>query len=713
MNEIVRVAVPRPLWNTYDYLVPHNQLRPEIGARVQVPLGHSRAVGVVIDYPTQSEFELKPFASTVDDHSLLGRDLVDLSKWISSYYHYPIGAVFETMFPAAARQGRAAIGFERIWHSVGDEVDASLSRAPKQAETWSRLRDIGPLPDSALKEHKLDRRCLNALLRKDLVRTQRNLPQYVTRPTSIELTDEQEKAVQAIVADLGRFNVHLLDGITGSGKTEVYLRAIDQAIARGLQTLVLVPEISLTPQTLKRFRDRFGEAVALHSKIPAAQRFSTWVQAAEGHHKVVIGTRSAVFTPFDKLGLIVIDEEHDASFKQSSSLRYSGRDVAIKRAQLLDIPCVLGSATPSMETLENVKRGRYQALRLSHRPGTAELPTFRVLDIRKRKLNGGMSDQLVETIREHVDREGQVIVLINRRGFSPALICTGCGYHAYCEDCDVRLTYHEVPNRSLQCHECARVYPILETCPECGGTSFVHSGSGTQRTEAAIAEALPDVPLYRIDRDTTSTNRRLERTFSEIPESGRAILVGTQMLAKGHHFPNVSLVAVLGADNGFLSSDFRAPERTAQLIVQVAGRAGRSERRGEVVIQTYNPENPDLISLVKNGYPGFIEAERRTRQDAEFPPFSYLAFLRSESENSEAAESYLTSILDRLRDCDVTLLGPTAAPISRISKSWRFQAAVLSDNRNTLHSAIHTIERERPKSRGVRWSIDIDPIDIS
>ena len=539
----------------------------------------------------------------------------------------------------------------------------------------------------------------------------------------------------------------MLDGVTSSGKTEVYMRAIAKVIDNGGQVLVLVPEIGLTPQTLAHFRRRFGAAAALHSAESDIARLGTWMHCRSGEHRILIGTRSAVFTPFANLGLIIVDEEHDTSFKQQEGLRYSARDVALKRAQLLEIPAVLGSATPSLETLANVARGRYQRSVLKSRAGGASMPQYRVIDIRGRRLRDGLSDTLLGAVRRHLDAGNQVLVFINRRGFAPTCLCSTCGWQARCVDCDARLTLHESP-RALRCHHCDRRYAYPDACPDCGAHTLVHLGTGTQRVDAALREQFPGIPLYRIDRDTTRSPTRFAAQLDAIRKGGAAILVGTQILAKGHHLPAVTLVAVVDADNGFLSSDFRAPERTAQNIVQVAGRAGRADRPGEVWIQSYDPGNPNLDALIEHGYAGFAAIQAAERRAARLPPYAAMAMLRAESTDAKGAVQLLRLAGDVIRHAwdsqrrhasgsrqrgelgtpnrsglgtpiqtvgdsheEFELMGPAPAPLARLRNRFRYQYMICARRRGPLHAALSALEAAELAVPNVRWSIDVDPLD--
>ncbi|MDE0349273.1 MAG: primosomal protein N' [Gammaproteobacteria bacterium] len=712
---VVEVAVPRPLRRVFDYAVPTGEPVPPVGARVRVPFGRTEVVGVVAGDRPGSKHRLKTITEVIDPNGFLPPDLVELAVWLSRYYHHPVGEVFGTMLPAVARRGEAArLRPSRCWLA---QPEGTVDRAPRQAAALSALRAFGgPVAATVVRPLGIDRRALAALVRKGLVAEVEERPEYRVRTSPFDLNDEQRRAVEVIADAAGDAGTVVLEGVTGSGKTEVYMRAIAEVVARGGQALVLVPEIGLTPQTLARFRERFGGAAPLHSAEPDAVRFDTWLRCANGQHKVLVGTRSAIFAPFSDLRLIVVDEEHDSSFKQQEGLRYSARDVAVKRGRILGVPVVLGSATPALQTLDNAARGRYGRALLTRRAGQATLPRYRVLDVRGQRLRDGLSDRLVGVLDQHLRAGNQALVFVNRRGFAPTCLCTSCGWQARCDSCDARLTLHETPP-GLRCHHCGRRYRLPDTCPSCAAPSLIGLGTGTQRLESALGAQFPDVPLYRFDRDTTRGPARFDAQFELLRRGGPAILVGTQMLAKGHHLPAVTVVAVIDADSGFLSADFRAPERTAQLIVQVAGRAGRAERPGEVWIQTYDPANANLRALVEEGYRGFAETETAHRREAGLPPFAAMAVLRAESAHVGACEAVLERARAVLREAlragagrwDV--LGPAPAPMARRSGRLRFQCLVLASRRPALHAALARLEQAEIQASNVRWSIDVDPYD--
>ncbi|HEY0634672.1 MAG TPA: primosomal protein N', partial [Gammaproteobacteria bacterium] len=533
-----------------------------------------------------------------------------------------------------------------------------------------------------------------------------------------ELNSDQRAAVTAITAAAGRFQPFLLDGVTGSGKTEVYLQAIAPVLAAGRQILLLVPEIGLTPQLVERFRQRFAVPLALlHSGLSDNERQCAWLMARNGQAPIVIGTRSALFTPLKNPGLIIVDEEHDPSLKQQEGFRYSARDVAVVRAHQLGIPVVLGSATPSLESLHNAQAGRYLRLRLPERAGTALHPRMHLLDVRQQPLQEGLAEPLALLMHRHLAQGGQVLLFLNRRGYSPALICHDCGQVADCPRCDARLTYHAAQRR-LRCHHCGTERPVPKQCPHCGSADLRPLGQGTERIEEGLKVRFPGVGLVRIDRDTTSRKGAMTALLQEVHGGEARILIGTQMVAKGHHFPEVTLVGILDADQGLFSADFRASERMAQLILQVAGRAGRAERPGEVVIQTHAPDHPLLRTLVAADYHAFAQAALLEREQAQFPPFSHLALLRAEAVDPTAPLTFLEAarrLAAGSADSAVQLLGPVPAPMERRAGRTRAQLLLQSNSRTALHRLLDqwVVGLEGLKEgRKVRWSLDVDPVEL-
>ena len=631
MVDVARIALPVPLRQTFDYAVPDDTPIPAKGARVRVRLKNRTLIGLCVDTnPPAAHPNPIPLLDVLDPASPLTDELFALAHWLAGYYHHPLGEVFATALPSLMMKG-APLDWRRheVWRLSGGPLP-SLNRARKQRALLELLQSRGGWSSAAdIRAAGFTKAMITALAAKGAIEPGERTYELEEPPT---LNAEQRTVVDSIAVNTPGFAPTLIDGVTGSGKTEVYLQAMANVLERGEQVLVLVPEIALTPQTVGRFRRRYGETGVFHSGRSDRERLETWLKCRDGVARILIGTRSAVLTPFRNLGLVVVDEEHDVSFKQQDGLRYSARDVAVKRAQTLNIPLLLGSATPSLESLRNARAGRYNHQRLTQRATGATMPPMHVLDIRGHPLREGLSEPLAKRIEEHLRLGSQVLVFLNRRGYAPVYLCTDCGWQALCDACDARLTLHRVP-ASLNCHHCGAKAPVPVECPGCGAQSLLALGAGTQRTEAGLRQRFPDFPLFRIDRDTTRSHRRLEEQLGRIQQGGPAILVGTQMLAKGHHFPNVTLVAALNADAGFLSADFKAAERTAQLIVQVAGRAGRAERPGEVWIQSLQPDSPTLRQLVESGYAGFAEQELAIRNRAGLPPARPMALIRADAED--------------------------------------------------------------------------------
>nr|MBP8097981.1 primosomal protein N' [Arenimonas sp.] len=634
----IRVALPVPLPRLFDYLAPAGLVpdRSWIGRRVQVPFGRGEQVGLVVDVgpPAPDAPELKAANALLDAAPLLGGELLETLRFCARYYHAPLGEVLTTALPVALRDGQPLP--ETAAHAwtltaQGTVAAASLRGHGKPRRLIERLL-AGPVSEDALELEFEDWRvAARALHKRGLIERVEIPPaQHVgDDPRAPSLNSAQQAALQTLRDGHG-FRALLLEGVTGSGKTEVYLQAIRDCLAAGRQALILVPEIGLTPQTLLRFRSRLGVPVlALHSGLADGERARAWMAMARGEARVLVGTRSAIFTPLPEAGLIVIDEEHDGSYKQQDGIRYHARDVALVRAKALDIPILLGSATPSLESLHNALSGRYALVRLPQRAGNARPPRVRVIDVRKRVLTDGLSKDVFDAIEQCLARGEQALVFKNRRGYAPVLLCHDCGWSAKCKRCDAPMTVHG-SGRTLICHHCgARGHRPL-SCPDCASLGLQPQGFGTERLEEALAAKFPQANLVRIDRETTRRRGALEKHLKEFGD-GSGILVGTQMLAKGHDLPRLTLVAVVGVDEGLFSCDFRAGERLAQLLIQVAGRAGRAELPGEVLLQTHHPEHPLLTTLLVGGYPAVAALALAEREAAGFPPFTHLAMLRAEA----------------------------------------------------------------------------------
>jgi primosomal protein N' (replication factor Y) len=725
---ILKVALDTPLRRLFDYLP--GQSLAAVGCRVRVPFGRQQLVGLVVAHGAGSDVppeKLKAVTEVIDTAPLLEAPLLRFLEWAAGYYHHPVGSVLAAALPKLLREGQDAREAIRFWSATpaGQEALAAgtLARAPKQRELLAVLCDHGPLSGLDLSE-RLPR--WRELARSLLARGYAECVEQVLEATAVgpgaraaqvhALSSEQQQALDSLVAGLGQFGSFLLDGVTGSGKTEVYLRLIDEVLARGQTALLLCPEIGLTPQLISRFAERFSVPIAaLHSGLTDRERLAAWRSAAGGVARIVIGTRSAVFAPLRELGVIVVDEEHDASFKQhEGGFRYSARDLAVVRAQAAAVPILLGSATPSFESLHNVVLGKSTRLSLPRRAGAAEPPSLQLIDMRAHAVHRGLSTPLATAIERHLAAGGQVLVFINRRGYAPTLLCSGCGWIAPCQHCDARMTVHQREGR-LSCHHCGAEEPLPQACPRCGH-SVRPLGHGTERVEETLAERFPGQPIARFDRDSVRQSADLEAAIDRVTSGEARILVGTQMLTKGHHFPDVTLVGVLNADQSLFSTDFRAAERLAQTIVQVAGRAGRAARAGEVLIQTEFPQHPLLQSLLAEGYGGFARQALTEREAAGWPPYGRLALLRASGVKPQAAIEFLTQAR-RIAGtpAGIALQGPVPAAMVRRAGRHYAQLLVESAERPVLQrflaSWLPQVE-QLESGRNLRWALDVDPLEV-
>ncbi|QIK38332.1 primosomal protein N' [Caldichromatium japonicum] len=735
-SPILRVAVAGPFFEALDYLPPPGIHRAALrsGLRLLVPLGRRRQVGVLIGFAEASAHppeRLKAIECLLDPAPLFGELDLALLSWAAAYYQQTLGEVLFAALPGPLRKPgplpeptRPGVRLTEAGWMLDPKA---LHRAPRQHALLEILRHA---PQGlALSDLKSQIGELGSILRalraKGLI-AEVELPAAPEGPQVFHpapgpcLTPEQAAAVQEVQASWGRFQAFLLEGVTGSGKTEVYIRLAEAAIARGQQVLLIVPEIALTPQLYSRLQTRLpGPIAVLHSALPERERFNNWLNAARGSARLILGTRSAVLAPIPRLGLILVDEEHDDSFKQQEGLRYSGRDLAVRRAQLLGCPVVLGSATPSLETLRNAELRRYAWLRLTERAGGARPPELALLDIRNQPLAAGLAPRLRAEIATEINAGNQVLLFLNRRGYAPVLTCHSCGWVGECPHCDARLTLHLADHR-LWCHHCGWSCPFPERCPACGGLDLRMLGRGTERLEDELSRLFPEAQIARLDRDSTRRRGALERVLDAARRGEVQILLGTQMLAKGHHLPRVTLVGILELDQAFYAPDFRAAERAAQLIVQVAGRAGRAERPGRVVLQTRHPEHPLLQSLLREGYLGFARAALAERAEAALPPFSHLALLRAEGPELEQAMGFLQqarALGERLgaEPASVLLLGPVPAPMERRAGRHRAQLLLQCARRPLLQRFLRDWMpqvRALPCRQGLRWSIDVDPRDL-
>jgi primosomal protein N' (replication factor Y) len=696
-----------------------------------LPFGRSEVIGVLLEITQQAQVaavRLKRAKQVLDVEPILSAELLWLLNWASQYYQHPIGEVVQQALPTLLRQGRPArVKGVELWRLTpsGQSLQPSdISRAPRQAALLSLLQQHSAGLTSAELNQRQERwrPVMARLVEKNWVEmTEQQLAcNHAQTPSEKpDLNQDQLLAVEQILNHLDSYHAFLLDGVTGSGKTEVYLRVIDSVLAAKQQALILVPEIGLTPQLLSRFQRRFPAVsiAILHSGLNDQERLQAWLSASKGEAGIIIGTRSALLTPLAGPGIIIVDEEHDLSFKQQEGFRYSARDLAIVRAQHLQVPVILGSATPALESLANCERERFTRLHLPERAGAATPPEFKLIDVRGQKLNNGMSAQLLAHMQTHLAAGGQVLLFINRRGFAPVMMCHDCGWHSRCERCDAHMTIHQRARR-LRCHHCGSERPLPAHCPGCNSENLIQVGYGTERVEQVLKLHFPATPILRIDRDTTRRKGAMQAMLDQIKQGESQILVGTQMLAKGHHFPNLTLVGLLDADYGLFSADFRAAERLGQLVLQVAGRAGRAERQGEVLIQTHHPESPLLQSLLSHDYGRFAKALLAEREAANLPPYSHLALLRAEAVDAQAPYRFLEeahSLVSQLGGNGIEVYGPFPAPMQRRAGRNRAQMLLQASSRAPLQTLLSTwLQRlESLKSgRKVRWSIDVDPLEM-
>ncbi len=725
---VLKVAVAAPVYHGYDYLPPPDwppeARRP--GVRLRVPFGQSERLGLLLGVSKDAPIStgLKPALALLDAEPLLTPEDLGFLTWAAGYYCAPPGLVLFGALPPGLRRGAALPSSQRRgWkltaagRAIGPE---RRQRAPRQAQLLELLRPAeAGLTESQLRQQTPDALSLLRQLRERgwTEEVWLDPPPSPWAPTcaGVNLNPDQASAIDQVRAHGNGFGVFLLEGVTGSGKTEVYLELVQDCLRRGRQALVLIPEISLTPQLHERFRSRFGHQVAVfHSGLSDRQREQTWLGARNGEVGIILGTRSAIFLPMPKLGLFLVDEEHDLSFKQQEGFRYSARDLAVWRSRQRGCPVLLGSATPSLESLQNCRLGRYQRLSLPQRAGGATTPRIELVNIRSQPLEAGLSRPLLRMIDATLEGGNQVLLFLNRRGYAPVMMCHDCGWFAGCPRCDARMTFHKLEQR-LWCHHCGHQSPFPSRCPDCGGADLRWLGRGTERIEEWLGQRFPGVGIGRIDRDTTRRVGALEQRLAEARDGTQRLLLGTQMLAKGHHFPDVTLVGILDMDAGLFGTDFRASERMAQLVVQVAGRAGRAEKPGRVLLQTRHPDHPMLQTLVRQGYPAFAALALEERQAARLPPFNYQALLRAEARNQETPLDFLDEVAALAHGFlgeEIQLGGPIPAPMERRRGQTRAQLLFESPRRDLLQALLRHLLPEITglKTRGrVRWSIDVDP----
>lgn len=717
------VALPVPLPQLFDYLPLEGAHSVQPGARVLVPFGKRKLVGIIMQTGAASSVSAKRLVRALDlpdgGAPLLDTRTLDLLRWCAAYYKHAIGEVVLSALPPALRKPDSSLPPPPVEYALTESGRERLEEAPGTAKVQHALLESladGPRNTDALKAAGTSwRSALNRVLELGLVAEQAAQPGVARPGKGPVLTEEQSQAVKEISSHFGGFHCHLLDGVTGSGKTEVYMSLLEQVLAQGLQAMVLVPEIGLTPQLLGRFRKRLGlEPAVIHSRISAGERLAAWEALRSGRAPLLVGTRSALLTPMPRPGLLILDEEHDASFRQQDGFRYSARDVAVKRAADLDIPIVLGSATPSLESLRNANEGRYGWSRLRTRATKASLPQWRVLDLRQQKLDHGISELALAQANKALKAGGQVMVFLNRRGYAPVLMCEQCGWPAECRRCDANMTWHRGAG-ALCCHHCGAQARAPSLCPECGADALRGMGQGTQQLEERLDTLFSPVPVLRFDVDSISAKGAFDQQVAQVREGKPCVLVGTQMLAKGHHFPEVTLVIVVGVDQALYSGDYRALERMGQLLEQVAGRAGRAERAGQVILQTLHPEHEAIERLVTGGYETYASWLIEDRKACGLPPYGHMALLRAEAHNKPEVTDFLQAALQCFPQGKASALGPLPAMMERRGGRIRMYLAVTAPERAPLHRQVDAwlpLVRKLPAARKVRWAMDVDPQEL-
>ena len=720
---VCQVALPVPLPQCFDYLLAEDGPAVSAGCRVLVPFGKRKLVGIVLGLTEGSsvaEDRLQRVTRVLDQgEALLDEPLLELLRWCWRYYKHAPGDVVSSALPPALRAAKTCLPEAPLQYALTgagrDRLAEPAGRAPVQHRMLQALQEA-PQGDRALSGIGSQwRKTLGSLLEQGWVEAQAAPavePRFSAGP---ELIPDQARAVDAIAQELEGFHAHLLDGVTGSGKTEVYMCLLEKVLADGGQALVLVPEIGLTPQLLRRFSNRLGfDPAVIHSGLAAGERLRAWEAARSGRTPLLVGTRSALFTPMPRLRMIILDEEHDASFKQQDGFRYSARDVAVKRAAELDIPVVLGSATPSLESLKNALDGRYHWHRLRERATRASLPSWRVLDMRQQSTFYGLTPAALQTMEETLQRDEQVMVFLNRRGYAPVLMCQSCGWSGSCERCDAHLTWHRQAGR-LCCHHCGSQRRAPDLCPECRADALMGAGEGTQQLEESLSKRFPDTPVLRFDRDRITRKGAMDRQLDRVREGGPCLLVGTQMLAKGHHFPAVTLVVIVNIDQAMYSADYRALERMGQMIQQVAGRAGRVEKPGTVILQTLHPDHPALELLLGSGYEAYARWLLQERSVAGLPPSGYQALLRADAHDRDEVRLFLEQAARLFPPGNTRQYGPMPAIMERVGGRSRMYLVLQAGKRSDLHGQVDAWLpklRELRSARKVRWSVDIDPQEL-
>lgn len=722
----IQVALAIPFVDSLTYLVPEGLSKKKIvvGARVVVPFRNKKLVAIITDTQAgEYNKKLRNIIDVLDESAFVPEKNINFLYQVHRYYLQPLGEVIFAGIPKWFKNTSNPVLPKELWwqvkNQISDDEVTSQIKSEKQRAVYLYLAENGPLQSRSLThiQANASAQC-KALFKKGLL-LQSDMCFVDAHPPpdpDFVLTEDQDKAINAINAKTG-FDSYLLDGITGSGKTEVYIRLVKQLVNANKQALVMVPEIGLTPQLFHEFAKRIhGRVAVFHSGLTPIARARAWEKAKSGDIDVIVATRSGIFTPFNNLAMIIVDEEHDLSFKQQDGFRYSARDLAVMRSKIEEIPVILGSATPSLESFNNAKIGKYQWLKLRERTNKQDLPSIKILDVRSHKMQKGLSKQVIFQIQQEIDKDNQALVFLNRRGWSPKITCQDCGWVAECDECDTYLTYHKHINR-IRCHHCERVYSIPEFCPECGSQKIETMGVGTEKVHQGLLDNLKGAKVIRVDRDTVKTPLQWQRTVDEIKTGDPCVMIGTQMLSKGHDFPNLTLVVIVNVDNSFFSLDFRATEHLSQLMIQVSGRAGRKHKTGKVVIQTQCPEHEFFKLLLGKSYQDYAAHELTQRAEIGFPPASYMSIIRARCKSEKVLNDFFENLLENVTENPtVSIMGPIPAPMYKKMGQFQMQLIFNGNHRQSLHSSLNQITsyiRNSKIANNIIWSLDIDPINLN
>jgi primosomal protein N' (replication factor Y) len=739
-SSYARVIIDRSIHRELDYFVPESLAETiGIGSRVRVPFREKSALATVVGLLDETDAEgIRPIEALVGDRPVLSEKLIELARWMSAYYCCPIEAVMRSLLPQVIR--RAEVTWKKqLFVSAAkeiapDEIDKLRRRAPRQAELLEAVAKLQkPIAVAdLLRQTSLDNQTLRALekrgfvtLREEAVERDPHAEDQFIASSDLALNPEQEVALRAVEEALAapeKAKPILLHGVTGSGKTEIYLQAIQSTLARGRTAIVLVPEISLTPQTVERFKSRFADAqdtvAVLHSHLSEGERHDEWHKIHAGRARIVVGARSAVFAPLENLGLIVVDEEHETSYKQEEAPRYHARDVAVVRAKMEKCVVLLGTATPSLESYHNAVQQKYQLLNLTQRVDNCQMPLMRIVDLRlerrKEKAAAILSEKLRAAITARLEKHEQTILFLNRRGFSTSLLCSNCGEARDCPNCSVALTFHRGAAR-LTCHLCGHTAAVPKKCPACSQDTLIYAGFGTEKVEANVTQIFPGAIVRRMDADSMSRKDAYRDTLQAFRAGKIDILVGTQMIAKGLHFPNVTLVGIINADLALHMPDFRAGERTFQLLTQVAGRAGRGETPGEVFVQTYTPFSPSIQFARHHDFAGYFEQELEFRERCDFPPFKHAVLITVRSEHEGRAKLSAETLVRRLREnlgAEFIVGDATPAPLEKLQGQFRFHILMRGEAIMRLSRLIRETLDKLPLPEDVVASVDVDPYQL-